>query len=105
MEFCGTVTKWLADAKQVLNAFRHHGVLRFDPKTGSAKFVQCSTPFGIMEFCGELCTSTHFQWMSAQRLSASWSFSVVCRKFARNSESCVHRRSGTWSFAVREASK
>jgi len=38
----------------VLNAFRHHGVLRSIASSTLKMSPLCSTPFGITEFCGLL---------------------------------------------------
>src|SRR5216683_927075 len=37
---------------EVLNAFRHHGVLRRTNREKGTTYPWCSTPFGITEFCG-----------------------------------------------------
>src|SRR5438445_7566300 len=53
MEFCGTLAVKLPWFKGVLNAFRHHGVLRIRARFRRVKKnLRCSTSFGIMEFCG-----------------------------------------------------
>src|SRR5205085_2712948 len=87
-------------SRSVLNAFRHHGVLRPASVSARTRVFACSTPFGITEFCGMENGRSHGGYLvlnafrhhgvlrigcgesstavitSAQRLSASRSFAA-----------------------------
>ena len=58
-------------AVPVLNAFRHHGVLRTQGYHWRAAGEKCSTPCGITEFCGRAISTGITRPTCAQRLSAS----------------------------------
>src|SRR5205807_3719950 len=98
MEFCGSLVGEGTVAFKVLNAFRHHGVLRTIPSPVHRALLRaCSTPFGIMEFCGLVVGRMETELLCAQRLSASWSFAA--KRAWLKLDLDAQRLSASWSFA------
>ena len=55
----------------VLNAFRHHRLLRASARWGRRRVLPCSTPFGITDYCAQNPVLARTLGFGAQRLSAS----------------------------------
>ena len=107
-DYCAHRQRGAASRKQVLNAFRHHRLLRAPTQLMKSEFLMCSTPFGITDYCA---TTLECALQISNRCSTPFGITDYCaheRNDDRPQELKVlnafrhHRllRGGILSFAV-----